>query len=279
MTISSLVDLGQTLCFAKVVCVNVDNPKVPWIICHRLNVQTQELIKPLESIFINAQVLNTKYQFYRIGPFFTPYELDLTKWNLPKMGDILLGKTGTNSKGTIYTSYIPTLWASPMFYFFHHLINAQATAQIFHSRNNTLKLGLVGSLSVQYGTVWDERLYDLLVLILFDNYTQLLEICRFPKYQNTIRKWNLHNNSQHKSIGEFLQVSNIYETLHLPNAAEFVAETSFLLQEPTLVSHFKSLLETSIQEHSDQFPQIPKEWIQADNKILNIKDMNDLCAF
>lgn len=278
MTISDLVDVGKSLVFAKVVCINLDNPDVPWVICHKLDLQTRELIWPLQSVFVNAQVLKYKYQFMRIGPFFTPYKIELDKYGLPEMDDIVVGKTSSNSKGTIYNTFLPDRWARPIFYFFHYLTNVPLTKKIYFSRDTLVREGMISFLSVCYGKVHDQRLYDLLVLILFDTYDALIDMCRKQEYKVLKRDWSLQSESLCRQIGEWLRVDCYKDHIHIPNCAEFVEETSFLIREPTLVNHFKTLLQTYYKENPSHFVRYVNRWF-TNPDILNVELHSKLCDY
>ena len=299
MSITKLLTCADQLTFSKVVYIK--STDVPYAICHQISLQTMELIKPLQSIFMNTTVLHNSYQMYRLGPFFTPYNIDLNMYDPLKINDIIVGKTGTNRKGTVYTSYLPDRWAKPLAYFFYYLSNATITTRLYEHYDESMRMILLSRLSVKYpgayncedetqpkkiettesGTsdstlhdfdmLYDERLYDILLIILFDDMEDVLQMCRKPHHRPVDgRIWNLNEPRQFKHIARYCSQFTVASTsVHIPSTPDFIEEIAVLIEDPSIATHFRAMLETCVREDPESHLESISEWIRNDTCLKN----------
>ena len=260
MTISDILEAGKQLVFARVVKVCTDTD-LPWVIAHVIDLDTLDPVKPTRSIFLNAAILTSNYQFFQLGPFRTPHNVNLETYGLPLVGDVILGETGTNYKGEIYTSYLPDRWTRPISYFFHYLMNEYSASRLYENRDPAMRMVLLNRLTVQYGKVRDERLYDVLCLVLFDDTDSLIEMCYKPQHRpQNGRKWSLMDKSQVKKITTFL-ASLGGSSVHIPTVPEFVEEVAYLTGDSGICAHFKSILQVTYEEAKPMFHRETSKWL------------------
>ena len=264
---NTLLENCKKLVFAR--CITIGGTKeVPFVIGHVLSIETMEIQHPTSSIFLNTTTLRSNYQPIQIGPFTTPTTLDLVQYGLPRSGDIIVGKTGKNSKGMTFISWLPDRWARPIAYFFHYLLNTLSATRLYENRDPALRMVLLSRLYVSYNGIYDERLYDLLLLILFDDTDPLLRMCYKPEYRSGDgRTWNLSDDTQRKQITAFCEKyqtahASSNKPIHLPSIPAFVEETSFLLKDSGICAHFRAVLEAHIQDEATSFNSNVHKWLQ-----------------
>ena len=257
MQLTHVLDACASLTFAQIQVVHQTEENC-FAIAHKVDPFTLKTCVPTQSYFLNKNTLQKRYQFYRVGPFYTPFDVSLEKVGLPSVNDFILGQTGSNAKGAIFTSWLPHMWACPILYFFYYLKNVTITRKLYEHHEETTRILLLHNLSVQYQSVWDERLYDMLLLLLFDNYTHLIHLSTIPKHRPPLsRKWTLDKKAIAKIQKDAKRYTSLLKTceIHVPSVFEFVDEVAFFVREPNILRHFRSLLSEvpntiQIPEHS-----------------------------
>jgi hypothetical protein len=260
MTITEVLTASRDLVVSRIIKVHTDG-SAPWAIAHVLDLETLQPVVPKRSIFLNVMTLRTRFQYFQLGPFKTPFELDLMKHGLPKSGDIILGKVGTNYKGEMYVSWLPDRWARPASYFLFYLFNTYKATSLYENKDPTLRMVLLSRLTVPYDTTRDERLYDMLCLILFDDTDTLLEMCYNPQHRpKNGRKWNLMDKGQLRKIAAFCaKMGESY--VEVPSVTDFVEEVAYLVSDSGICAHFRSILTTSYQESKSMFNHNVNKWL------------------
>jgi len=262
MALTSVLEAAKSLVVARVVKVHNEKDNAVWAIAHVLDIETLAPKFPKQSIFLNALVLQTRFQYFQIGPFRTPLNIDLGEYGLPKSGDIILGETGTNYKGEIYTSWLPDRWARPISYFFFYMTNSYEATKLYENTDAALRMVLLSRLTVPYGRVRDERLYDLLCLILFDDTDTLVEMCYKAQHRpKDGRSWNLQDKTQHKKITAFC-ASYGGSSPDIPSVPEFVEEAAYLVGDSGICAHFRSILANGYQESKGRYCRELGKWLQ-----------------
>lgn len=291
MTVSSILREVEKLTFARVSFINTENPNAPWVLCQKVDIQTLRVSKPVQSIFMNTNTFKFRYCRFRIGPFFTPWELDLCAQKPLKTGDIVLGHIGDNKKGVVFTSYLPNLWARPVANFFHFLVDSTSASRLYESRVAATRMQFEDRLTVRYEVsenaeeseesaahgdnpvpkrpsrqkvVHDRRLLDLLVMILYDDVSCLHDMCRKPCFRSQTRyNWNLHDETMKRVMSDACG-----DAVHVPHAADFVESAALLLKDPAIVARFRSLLHVHFTETPDMYLDCVGQWLK-DSTVLN----------
>jgi len=275
MTITAILEECAKLVFAQVATVH-RSEEAPWVIAHILDVDTMRACVPQEPIFMNTRTLHTGYQMHRIGPFFTPAQLNLRQYGLPEEGHIIVGQKGRNAKGVVFTSWLPDRWARPMGYFVHYLSNGAQATRLYQSPEPTLRMVLLNRLRVEYGTISDERLYDLLLLILFDDMTGLLAMCRKLTHRPSHgRTWDLTSVVQIRRMTLFCSKFIENPVLTVPSVSQFVEEVAYLIQDSTICGHFRAVLAAQVDEDRTAFQKMTLKWLK-DEECLNATLMQNM---
>lgn len=282
MTLAQLIETCKAqLTFARIVKVN-SSEDAPWAIGQILDIQTLEPHRSKKSIFLNADTLRYKFQHLQIGPFATPVGIVPEKYGLPKVGDIITGKTGTNDQGAVFVTWLPDLWARPISYFFYYLLNHSQASMLYESREYKLQIVLLDRLSVQFGLhLRDERLYDMLLILLFNNLDGLLHMCLKPAHKPTpSRVWDLTNVKMCQKIDRWCctladNEDNMF--LYIPTVPEFIEELACLVCDSGLCVHFKTMLKMLYQEAKSTFKPQVKKWLQ-DETCMSTDVLDDLIA-
>jgi len=260
MTVTSLLEAGDELVFARIVKVHADK-EVPWAIGHVLCQQTLDTVVPKQSVFMNVVALRQGFQYFQVGPFKTPHSINLETYGLPQEGDIVVGKTGANAQGTVFTSWLPDRWARPIGYFFHYLRNTDQATRLYENKDPALRMVLLHRLTVPYGQVQDERLYDILILVLFDDTDALLEMCYKPQFRPVgKRQWNLMDKAQGRKIDQFCKNMNGTNTA-IPDVPNFIEETAYLLSDSGICAHFRAVLSAEYDESKETFHRDVAKWL------------------
>jgi hypothetical protein len=274
MTISAVIETSKQLVFAQVIKVHADCD-APWIIAAALDLGTLKPVHPKRCLFINATVLRTKFQPFQLGPFTTPCDVDLSVHGLPKLGDTIVGDLGSNYKGEMYLTWLPDRWARPVSYFFYYLANHLEASQLYEHREQTLRMILLGRLTVFYGQLRDERLYDLLCLILFDNTEALISMCLKPQARpKNGRLWNLTDKQLHRALASACAAIGGKE-VYIPTVPAFIEGAAYLASDGGICAHFKSVLAAEYQESKAQFQRDVGKWL-ADPECLSSKLIQSL---
>lgn len=270
MTVAALLDAAHRLTFARVVQVNRAPGGSAYAVCHQIDLESFQPVKPTQLVYIGGAAIEGSLRCYRIGPFFTPYNMDLVNYGTPKQGDIVTGITGVNAKGAVFTSILPDRWARPVANFFYYLLNAPVATGLYENYDPAMRMLLLNRLTVRYPVsgappVMDERLYDLLLLVLFDDTDGLVNMCRLPDFRPAGgRVWDLLDPDQSKHMNAYctgMMLHGNTSTVHVPSVPDFVEEAAFLVKNPELVGYFRTALRAYAAEEGDTFHPEIHTWL------------------
>lgn len=274
MTLSAVIDASRDLIFAQITKVHSD-PEAPWAIATVLDLTDLKPVVPKRRIFMNARTLKHNFQTFQIGPFATPCGVDLETYGLPAHGDIVVGQGGQNYKGDVFLTWLPDRWARPVSYFFYYLMNSLEAGDLYGNRDPALRVILLGRLTVMYGTVRDERLYDLLCLLLFDSTEALIAMCLKPQARpKNGRLWSLTNTSLYKKLTAACKAFG-GKDVYVPTLPDFIEEAAYLAGDSGICAHFKTVLAAEYQESKAQFQRDVGTWL-ADPECLSSKKIQHL---
>jgi hypothetical protein len=208
----------------------------------------------------------------------------LSRYGLPNVGDLIVGQKGKNEKGMTLTTWLPDRWTRPLSYFLYYLSHPSEALKLYESTEETLHMVLLSRLTVLYGSVRDERLYDLLILILIGDMDGLITMCLKPVFRpNRGRKWDLTNSKQKNKVNAFCAkfcAYNSWDTIHvyIPTVPEFVEETTYLIGDIGICAHFKATIQAQFDAGPKTFHRDIGKWLK-DPEMLSSSLMQNLIDF
>lgn len=203
--------------------------------------------------YLSQKCLCTTWGKCKIGALYTPSEC---KKEPITIGNVLLIHAKHSKRGYYGVSHLPSSWSRPIVTFFWYNSNKLKARYMLQSKESMEKLKRELFIQCDENTTITTLLHMLVVLVTKD-FSSVIDMLVFPRLRKT--SW--------KTFEDMQQLPGVRRMgVYVPSTLEFVVETCFFAQSPTLLEGFATQLTDAISRNPTNFKSITHTWLKKKDK-------------